>query len=154
MKTLVTVIALSLATAFSANAQVNQPMNNKVHVASQQEMTKQVKAHTNRMTTDLTLSADQQARVMELNNNLYTDMSTAYGQNLKSEDMDAIRTRSLDRYNSSLEQILDENQYTKYSSLEQQYMSDMESTRMKNSRTNMSNTPSEKSVTPAPEMRK
>lgn len=154
MKTLVTVIALTLATSFSVNAQVNQPMDNKVHVASQQEMTKQVKAHTNRMTTDLTLSADQQARVMELNNVLYTDMSTAYGQNLKSEDMDAIRTRSLDRYNSSLEQVLDENQYTKYSSLEEQYIKEIEATRMINNPSDMSNTPSEKSVTPAPEMRK
>lgn len=132
MKTLLAVIALSVATVFSAQAQDHQKMDSKMDHKSmntepQQDMSAQIKMHTDRMTKDLNLTADQSNQVMEQNKMLYKDMSDMKMKDMKEADMQAMKTKSMDRYDAGMKRILKDDQYKKYSSMKASYMKSMSS---------------------------
>ncbi|NEN23245.1 hypothetical protein G3O08_06995 [Cryomorpha ignava] len=132
MKTLVTIIALSAATVFSAQAQDTQRANKKavhnVQEQPQQTPADQAKAQTDRMTRDLNLTAEQSKQLMERNTTYYSDVA-----NMSKKDVaerDAMMSKSMDKYDSDLQNIFDDTQYERYSTMKDDYMMDMKSNQM------------------------
>lgn len=132
MKTLVTIIALSAATVFSAQAQDTQKANKKavqtVQAQPQQTPGDQAKAQTDRMTRDFNLTAEQSKKLMERNKTYYTDVAKMSKKDVA--DKDAMMKKSMDTYNSDLKNIFDENQYARYSTMKDDYMMDMKTKQM------------------------
>src|SRR5690554_4278621 len=100
MKTLVTIIALSAATVFSAQAQETQRTNNKAvnTVQDQQRQTpaERAKTHTERMTRDLNLSAEQSQELMERNRAYYTEVASLNKKD--AADREAMINKQADKY--------------------------------------------------------
>lgn len=133
MKTLLAVIALSFATVFSAQAQTTKSTDKTMDTKTmkeqpQQDMSAQIKTHTDRMTKDLNLTADQTKEVMAQNKTLYGDMSRM--KDMKEADMPAMKKKSTDKYDAAMKRILKDDQYKKYSSMKDMYMKDMSSSDM------------------------
>ena len=134
MKTIVTIMALSLATAFSANAQTGKKVDKTATQTQatksqpQQDLSKQVQLQTDRMTRELELTPEQAEEVMSENKALYSDMHSMSMDNLNAQDQERMSTRTIDNYDSNLESILDEGQYKRYQSMKAEYMKGFGST--------------------------
>lgn len=132
MKTLVTIIALSAATVFSAQAQDTQKAPKKApqstQAQSQQTPADQAKAQTDRMTRDFNLSADQSKKLMERNKTYYSDVASMSKKDVAERD--AMMKKSSTKYDSDLKNILDESQYKRYSTMKDDYMMDMKTKQM------------------------
>ncbi len=131
MKILVTVFALSAATIFSAQAQDTRKApkaeNRMEQVEPEQDMTKQVKMHTDKMTKDLGLNADQSKRLMEENKTLYANMANMHMENGDSE---AMTKRAVAKYDAKVKDILNADQYKKYTGMKSEYMKDVHHEKM------------------------
>lgn len=139
MKTLVTIMALFLATAFSANAQVDkkakQAPSETQAVRQQPDLSKQVQDQTKRMTKDLDLSAEQADQVMSENKTLYSNMSSATMDDVNSADREKMSTRTVDSYEANLQKILDDGQYKKYQTKKAEYMEGFNTAKVKKMKT-------------------
>ena len=128
MKTIVTIIALSLATAFSVNAQVNKKATKSETQTSKvqppQDMNKQIQNQTERMTEELDLSPEQVDQVMSENKTLYSNMSSLTTEKVSSEDYKKMSSKTIANYDSNLKNILDESQYQTYQNMKSKYMKD------------------------------
>lgn len=126
MKTLVTIMALFLATAFSLHAQVDKKEQKsviqKTQVQPQQDLSEQVKNQTERMTKDLELTPEQAEEVMSENKTLYSEMFYMNSKEENSSDQDRMSSRTMDSYDANLQEILDDSQFKKYQSLKADYM--------------------------------
>src|SRR5690554_5174896 len=126
MKTLVTIMALFLATAFSLHAQVDKKEQKSViqrtQVQPQQDLSEQVKNQTERMTKDLELTPEQAEEVMSENKTLYSEMFYMNSKEENSSDQDRMSSRTMDSYDANLQEILDDSQFKKYQSLKAEYM--------------------------------
>lgn len=126
MRTLVTIMALSLATTFSVNAQVTKkaekstPQTTKVQ--PQQDLSKQVQTQTELMTKDLDLSPEQVDRVMSENKMLYSNMNSIATEDVNSADYTSASNRTMANYDKNLKNILDESQYGTYQNMKADYM--------------------------------
>ena len=126
MKTLVTIMALSLATAFSANAQTTKKVEKSTtetnKVQPQQDLYKQIQTQTERMTKDLDLSAEQVDQVMSENKMLYSNMNSIAVEDVNSADYTSASNRAMANYDKNLKNILDESQYGTYQNMKADYM--------------------------------
>lgn len=141
MKTLVTIMALFLATAFSANAQAQKktPKSTpQVSQASKQQpqadLSKQVQMQTDRMTRELELSPEQTQEIMSENKTLYSNMHSISSENVNSEDYENMSSRTMDNYDANLQDILDEGQYKKYQTMKSEYMKGFSTAKVSNTR--------------------
>lgn len=130
MKTLLAVIALSVATVFSAQAQTNKTNEHQMDTKTmkdqpKQDMSAQIKTQTDRMTKDLNLTEDQAKKVMEQNRMYYSDMSKTNTKDMKATDMQAMQKKSADKYDAAMKRILKDDQYKKYESMKASYMKEM-----------------------------
>ncbi len=135
MKTLLIVMALSVATVFSAQAQTNKSLQKASDVKSvksdpQQDVTKQARTLTEKMTRDLELTTEQSKQVLAQNKELYTEMADNKMKSMDDSDMHAMKNKSMDQYNSAMKRILKEDQYKKYISMKDTYMNYMDSPEM------------------------
>jgi len=124
MKTLVTIIVLSVATVFSAQAQDTRKANKKAtqttQEQTQQNPAERAKAHTDRMTRDLNLSAEQSRKLLDRNTAYYSELN-----NMSSKDANernSMMERASTKYDSDIKNILDDAQYEKYSTMKDDYM--------------------------------
>ena len=124
MKTLVTIIALSAATVFSAQAQDTQKANKKAvqteQTQPQQTAADMAKTQTERMTRDFKLTADQSKKLMERNKTYYTEVADMSKKDVA--DKEAMMSKTTENYNNDLKNILDKGQYERYSSMKADYM--------------------------------
>lgn len=134
MKTLVTIIVLSLATAFSAHAQVNKKAaksaTQTTKAQPQQDLTKQVQTQTERMTKDLELSPEQAQKVMSENKILYANMHSLTTEKVNSADYEKMSSRTMENYDTNLQNVLDESQYRKYQTMKGEYMKGFNSSKV------------------------
>src|SRR5690554_7768915 len=128
MKTLVTIIALSVATVFSAQAQETKKATKSATQTTQERTTQQnpadqAKAHTDRMTRDLNLSAEQSKRLLDRNTAYYTEVNKM--GNTEGAERNSMMERASTTYDSDIKGILDDTQYERYSTMKDDYMKNM-----------------------------
>ena len=129
MKTLVTIFALSAATIFTTQAQDTRKAPKEdmrmEKTQPQNDMSQQVKMHTDRMTKDLELNANQRERLMAENKVLYADMASLESQKADAVEMKKMKEKSVARYDAKVKDILDDDQYKKYTEMKGDYMNNM-----------------------------
>lgn len=132
MKTLVTIIALSAATVFSAQAQDTQRANKSavktVQEQPQQNPSEQAKDLTNRMALDLGLDADQSKKLMDRNKSYFTAVADANKKDVAERS--AMMQKAADKYDGEIKRILNENQYAKYATMKEDYLMSMKTNQM------------------------
>src|SRR5690554_155828 len=128
MKTLITILALSLAIVFSANAQVDKKADkNKTQsskVQPEQDLTQQIESRTDQMTKDLNLTPDQVDRIRTENRMLYSNMHSIATYDVNGPDYKDGSTRVMDSYDANIRDILNEDQYRTYQNMKSGYMKD------------------------------
>lgn len=139
MKTLVTIIALSVATVFSAQAQETKKATKSATQTTQERTTQQnpaeqAKAHTDRMTRDLNLSAEQSKKLLERNTAYYTEVNKLSTKD--ATERASLMERASTKYDSDIKNMLDEAQYQKYSTMKEDYMRNMKTSQLEKAPTN------------------
>lgn len=125
MKTLITFLAISLVTLFSAHAQVAKKTEvsaTQTTAQSQQEISKQAQDQALQMTRDLDLSPEQVDRVMAVTKTLYSNISSLRETDTSSEDYKKRLSGTITNYDSHLKNILDEAQYGTYQNMKPEYL--------------------------------
>lgn len=139
MKTLVTIIALCVATVFSAQAQETKKATKSATQTTQERTTQQnpaeqAKTHTDRMTRDLNLSAEQSKKLLERNKAYYTEVNKLSTKD--ATERASLMERASTKYDSDIKNMLDEAQYQKYSTMKEDYMRNMKTSQLEKAPTN------------------
>lgn len=146
MKTLLIALTLSLGIAFTANAQVNKrdrtnkSQQTQVQSRDQQRSTdqqrqqqpnvdQQVKSQTDMMQRDLDLQPDQVQQITAENRNLYNNMNNMGNRNLSEQDYNKQRKEAMDQHDKRMKDILNDDQYKKYSNTKTNYYKDIHNSR-------------------------
>lgn len=81
------------------------------------------------MTRDLDLQPDQVQRITAENRNLYNNMNNMNNRDLSDQDYNKQRKEAMDQHDKRMKDILNDDQYKKYSNSRTNYYKDIHNSR-------------------------